>query len=70
MKGRPERRIWRDTEADADDEIAFHLEMRERDFRERGLSEDQARAGTERRDRKSTRLNSSHRSVSRMPSSA
>ena len=44
MTGRPERRIWRDTRADADDEIAFHLEMRERDFRERGLTADEARA--------------------------
>jgi predicted permease len=41
--GRPERRIWRDTGADADDEIAFHLEMRERDYRERGMSETEAR---------------------------
>jgi hypothetical protein len=36
--GRPDRRIWRDTRAEADDEIAFHLEMRARDFRERGMS--------------------------------
>ena len=49
MTGRPERRIWRDTRADADDEIAFHLEMRERDFRERGLTADEARAEARRR---------------------
>jgi len=36
--GRPDRRIWRDTGADAQEEIAFHLEMREQDFRERGLT--------------------------------
>jgi predicted permease len=47
--GVPERRIWRDTRADADDEIAFHLEMRERDFRERGMSADAARAEALRR---------------------
>ena len=35
--GRRIREIWRNTEADADDEIAFHLEMRERDYRERGM---------------------------------
>ena len=49
MPGRPERRIWRDTRADADDEIAFHLEMRERDFRERGMSDEEARAEARRR---------------------
>src|SRR4029450_4586678 len=47
--GRPERRIWRDTRVDADDEIAFHLEMRARDFRERGMSEAEARAEARRR---------------------
>ena len=47
--GRPDRRIWRDTGADADDEIAFHLEMRERDLRERGLSPTDARAEARRR---------------------
>ena len=36
-EARRERRIWRDTGEDAADEIAYHLEMRERDFRERGL---------------------------------
>jgi predicted permease len=35
--GRRLRDIFRNTDADAADEIAFHLEMRERDFRERGL---------------------------------
>jgi len=47
--GRPERRIWHDTKADADDEIAFHLEMRERDFRERGMTDGEARAAAQRR---------------------
>jgi predicted permease len=47
--GRPDRRIWRDTRADADDEIAFHLEMRERDFRERGMSSADAREAARRR---------------------
>ena len=47
--GTPERRIWRDTRADADDEIAYHLEMRERDFRERGMSAEAARAEALRR---------------------
>jgi putative ABC transport system permease protein len=37
MSGRRIREIFRDTRAEADDEIAFHLEMRERDFRERGM---------------------------------
>jgi hypothetical protein len=47
--GRPERRIWRDTGADADEEIRFHLEMRVRDFRERGLSPDEALEAARRR---------------------
>jgi predicted permease len=47
--GRPDRRIWRDTGADADDEIAFHLEMRERDLIARGLSPEAARAEARRR---------------------
>jgi len=47
---RRERRIWRpDVEADIDEELAFHLEMRERDYRERGLSPDHARAAAHRR---------------------
>ena len=46
---RPDRRIWRDTGTDAQDEIAFHLEMRERDFRERGLTAEQAREAARRR---------------------
>jgi putative ABC transport system permease protein len=49
MTGRPERRIWRDTKNDADDEIAFHLEMRARDFQERGLTTDQAHEQARRR---------------------
>ena len=47
--GRPDRRIWRDNGADADDEVAYHLEMRERDFRERGMSPGDARAEARRR---------------------
>ena len=47
--GRPERRIWRDTGAEADDEIAYHLEMRELDFLERGMSAADARAEARRR---------------------
>jgi len=46
---RPERRIWRDTKTDANDEIAFHLEMRERDFRERGMNAEDAREAARRR---------------------
>ena len=48
-QGRPDRRIWRDTGAEADDEIAYHLEMRERDFLERGMSPADARAEARRR---------------------
>lgn len=47
--GRPDRRIWRDTGAEADEEISFHLEMRERDFRERGLDVAEAREAARRR---------------------
>jgi putative ABC transport system permease protein len=47
--GRPDRRIWRDTGAEADEEIAYHLEMRERDFRERGMSPAEARDEARRR---------------------
>ena len=47
--GRPDRRLWRDTAADADDEIAFHLEMRERELIARGLSPEEARARARRR---------------------
>ena len=47
--GRPDRRIWRDTGADADDEIAFHLDMRQRDLVARGLSEADARREARRR---------------------
>jgi predicted permease len=47
--GRPDRRIWRDTGAETDEEIAYHLEMRERDFLERGMSPAEARAEARRR---------------------
>jgi putative ABC transport system permease protein len=47
--GRPDRRIWRDTGAEADEEVASHLEMRERDFLERGMSPADARAEARRR---------------------
>ncbi|HXT27642.1 MAG TPA: permease prefix domain 1-containing protein, partial [Vicinamibacterales bacterium] len=47
--GRPDRRIWRDTRAEAAEEIAFHLEMRARDFRERGMSAADADAAARRR---------------------
>jgi predicted permease len=41
---RPERRIWRsDVRQDVDDELAYHLEMRRRDFVERGADEVSAR---------------------------
>jgi predicted permease len=41
---RPERRIWRpDVRQDVDDELAFHLEMRRRDFVERGADDASAR---------------------------
>ena len=46
---RRDRRIWRDSAEDAGDEIAFHLEMRERDFVERGLTVEQAREAARRR---------------------
>jgi predicted permease len=47
--GRPDRRIWRDSGAEAGEEVAFHLEMRERDFRERGLTAEAARDAARRR---------------------
>ncbi len=47
---RRERRIWRpDIGADIDEELAFHLEMRERDYRDRGLSLADAREAARRR---------------------
>ena len=49
LSGKPERRIWRDSAADADDEISFHLEMRERDLIGRGVPPDAARAEARRR---------------------
>jgi putative ABC transport system permease protein len=47
--GRPDRPIWRDAKAEADEELAFHLEMRERDFRERGMTPEAAREAARRR---------------------
>ena len=47
---RPERRLWRpDVRQDVEDELAFHLEMRERDYRERGASEAEAHEAAARR---------------------
>jgi predicted permease len=47
---RPERRIWRsDVRRDVDDELAFHLDMRRRDFIERGAREADARDAAARR---------------------
>src|SRR5688500_18028518 len=38
-KGRPERRIWKpDIGKDIDDELSFHLEMRQRDLAEGGAA--------------------------------
>ncbi|HEY2431852.1 MAG TPA: ABC transporter permease [Vicinamibacterales bacterium] len=47
--GRRLRDIFRNAEADAADEIAFHLEMRERDFHERGMSPLDAHVAARRR---------------------
>ena len=48
--GRPERRIWRpDVRKDVADELAFHLEQRQREYAERGLAPAAARAEAERR---------------------
>src|SRR5437763_7844178 len=47
---RRERRIWRpDIAADIDAEVTYHLEMRERDYRARGLSPADARNAARRR---------------------
>ena len=47
---RPERRIWRsDVRKDVEDELAFHLEMRRRDFAGRGADDEAARAAASRR---------------------
>jgi predicted permease len=47
---RPERRIWRpDIGGDIDEELAFHLEERARDFRERGLEARQAEEAARRK---------------------
>lgn len=49
-KRRPERRIWRpDVRKDVDDELAFHLEMRRRDFVQQGLADAAAREAADRR---------------------
>ena len=49
-RARRERRIWRpEIGADIDEELAYHLEMRERDYRERGLSPADARDAARRR---------------------
>lgn len=47
---RPERRFWRtDVREDIDDELDFHLEMRRRDFAERGDDDPAAREAAARR---------------------
>jgi predicted permease len=47
---RPERPVWRpDVQQDVDDELAFHLEMRAREYAGRGVSEADARAAAARR---------------------
>ena len=47
---RPERRLWgADIDKDVDDELAFHLEMRERDFAGVGLTPEAAREAAARR---------------------
>ena len=47
--GRPDRRPWRDVGRDVDDELRFHLEMRTKDARSRGLDDAAARIDAERR---------------------
>jgi putative ABC transport system permease protein len=47
--GRRLRDIFRNARAEASDEIDFHLEMREREFRERGMSAPEARVAARRR---------------------
>jgi putative ABC transport system permease protein len=50
MNGRRERRIWKpDVRKDVDDELAFHLEMRERDLAEQGAAPREARDEARRR---------------------
>jgi len=47
---RRERRIWRpDVDADVDEELRFHLEMRAEQLAARGLPPDEARAEAARR---------------------
>src|SRR5688572_22970265 len=47
---KPERRLWRpDVGRDVDDELAFHLEMRAKEYAERGASEQGARDAAARR---------------------
>jgi predicted permease len=49
-RGRPERRIWLpDVRQDVDDELSFHLEMRQRDFADQGLADAAARDAALRR---------------------
>jgi predicted permease len=49
-RGRPERRIWAaDVRQDVDDELSFHLEMRQRDLMEQGLADATARDAALRR---------------------
>ena len=78
------RRLVQKTRAEKelDRELRFHFERQIADYIAAGMTREEARrrarldfGGLERvkddvRDRKSTRLNSSHESVSRMPSSA
>ena len=53
----PREPLWRrylrffgpDVDADVDDELRFHLEMRERSYRERGLPDAEARVAARRR---------------------
>jgi putative ABC transport system permease protein len=47
---RPERPLWRpDLAADVRDEVAFHLDMREREYRENGLPNNEAKDAARRR---------------------
>jgi putative ABC transport system permease protein len=47
---RPERRLWKpDVRQDVDDEIAFHLAEREREYAERGMADAAARDAARRR---------------------
>jgi predicted permease len=46
---RPDRRPWRNVARDVDDELTFHLEMRAREARAKGLHDEAARLEAERR---------------------